>query len=210
MQQSASGQQLPGQSHALAGQKVAVLIESDYFEPEIFYYRQRFAEEGAELHLLTRLWGLPKITFHGHEYQAPLEVTESFEDMSDEALREYSAIIVPSGIVADRLRYTDDITKLPPATDFLRRAFAEPTIIKGIICHGMWLIAPAPELIRGRRVTAHNNLHGDVINMGGVYVDADVVEDDDLITGRAGGQAAHFARAIIDRLAARVPVLAAA
>jgi len=31
----------------------------------------------------------------------------------------------------------------------LKRAFAEPSVIKGIICHGMWLVAPAPELVRG-------------------------------------------------------------
>ena len=55
---------------------------------------------------------------------------------------------------------------LPPATAFLARAFAEPDIIKGIICHGMWLVAPMPELVRGRPVVAHNNLIGDVVNMG--------------------------------------------
>jgi protease I len=69
----------------------------------------------------------------------------------------------------------------------------------------MWLVAPAPELVRGRRVTAHNNLHGDVRNMGAVYVDADVVDDGDLITGRTGAQAADFARTIIDRLVAAAP-----
>ena len=194
----------------LRGRKIGVLIEGDYYEHEIFYYQLRFPEEGAELHFLTRLWGQPQLTFRGHEYQVPMDVNESFEGMSGEALREFSAIIVPSGIVSDRLRYSEDVSQLPPATEFMRRAFAEPTILKGIICHGMWLMAPVPELIRGRRVTAHNNLHGDVINMGAIYVDADVVGDGDLITARNGGQAAHFARAIIDRLAARQPALAAA
>ena len=201
---------VPGQPPALLGQKIAVLMESDFYEPEIFYYQRRFPEEGAELHLLTRLWGQPSLTFTGHEYRAPVQVDASFEDMSDAQLREYSAVIVPSGIVADRLRYTDDVAVLPPATAFLKRAFAEPSIVKGIICHGMWLLAPAPELVRGRRVTAHNNLHGDVVNMGARYVDADVVEDGDLITGRAGGCAAPFARAIIDRLAARSGALVTA
>ena len=134
----------------LRGKKIAVLMESDYYEPEILYYQRRFAEEGAEVHFLTRLWGQTALTFTGHEYKVPFEVTESFEDMDDEALRDYDAVIVPSGMVSDRLRYTDDVTKLPPATEFLQRAFAEPAILKGIICHGMWLVAPAPELVRGR------------------------------------------------------------
>ena len=44
-----------------------------------------------------------------------------------------------------------------------RAAFAEPSVLKGIICHGMWLMAPVPELMKGRRVVVHNNLHGDAL-----------------------------------------------
>lgn len=187
----------------LQGKKVAVLIESDYYEPEIAYYQHRFAEEGIDLHFLTRLWGQPNLTFTGHEYKAPFDCHESFEQLDDAALRSFAAVIVPSGMVADRLRYTEDIDKLPPATAFLKRAFAEQGVLKGIICHGMWLVAPAPELVRGRRVVAHNNLLGDVKNMGAVYVNEDVVIDGDLVTGRAGPVCHLFARAIIDTLAAR-------
>ena len=187
----------------LIGQKVAVLLESDFYEPEIFYYQRRFPEEGAEVHFLTRMWGADSLTFTGHEFRAPFECHETFEGIDDKGLREFSAVIVPSGIVADRLRYTEDPTKLPPATEFLMRAFAEPDILKGIICHGMWLVAPAPELVRGRRVVVHNNLLGDAKNMGAIYVDEDVVVDGDLVTGRTGGQCNAFARTIIDLLAER-------
>jgi len=188
---------------SLEGRKVAVLIEGDYYEPEIFYYQSRFPEEGAEVHFLTRMWGQERLTFKGHEYQIPFEATESFEDMDDDALRSYAAVIVPSGMVSDRLRWTEDVSRLPPATEFLVRAFAQPDVLKGIICHGMWLVAPTPELVRGRRVTAHNNLHGDVVNMGAVYVDEDVVVDGDLVTGRTGHHHPVFARTIIDMIAAK-------
>src|SRR5690349_18234012 len=187
----------------LAGKKIAVLIESDYYEPEIAYYQHRFAEEGADLHLLSRLWGQPFLTFFGHEYKAPLRCQESFEEMSDEQLRSFGAVIVPSGMVADRLRYTEDVTKLPPATEFLQRAFADKSILKGIICHGLWLVASAPELVRGRPVVAHNNLFGDVRNMGAIYTDQDVVVDGDLVTGRSGPLCHLFARKIIDMLSAK-------
>jgi protease I len=187
----------------LQGKKVAILIESDFYEEEIFYYKHRFPEEGVELHFLTRLWDQPALTFRGHEYHIPFECRESFEGMDDAALRSYAAIIVPSAIVADRLRYTEDVNRLPPATALLKRAFAEKSIIKGIICHGMWLVAPAPELVRGRRVVAHNNLYGDVNNMGAIYTDQDVVVDGDLVTARTGGHCHLFARTIIDMLANR-------
>jgi len=120
--------------------------------------------------------------------------------MSDAALRSYACIIVPSGMVADRLRYTEDINKIPPATEFLKRAFAEKAILKGIICHGMWLTAPAPELVKGRRVVVHNNLIGDARAYGAVYVNEDVVVDGDLVTGRSGAHCHLFARKIIEIL----------
>jgi protease I len=187
----------------LKGAKVGVLMESDFYEKEIFYYRMRFPEEGAELHFLSRLWGQERLTFKGHEYQAPFECHESFEGMDDATLRSFSALIVPSAMVSDRLRYTEDVRELPPATTFMKRAFAEKGIVKGIICHGMWLLASTPELVRGRRVVAHNNLIGDVRNMGAVYVDQDVVVDGDLVTARTGDHCNVFARAIIDMLAER-------
>jgi protease I len=185
----------------LKGKKIGILLESDYYEHEIWYYRYRFVEEGADLHFLTRLWGQPYLTFHGHEYKAPIECHESFEDIDDQALDSYAAIIVPSAFVSDRLRFTDDVKKLSPATEFVKRAFAKPHILKGIICHGMWLISSTPELVKGRSVTCHNNLHGDVINMGANYLDQDVVVDGDLVTGRSGGHCHLFARKIIEILA---------
>jgi len=188
---------------SIAGNKIAVLLESDFYEKEIFYYQLRFAEEGATVHFLTRLWGQPRITFHGHEFKVPMDCDESFESMSDDELRSYSAIIVPAGMVADRLRYTEDVRQLPPATAFMKRAFAEEKIIKGIICHGMWLMAPAAEIIKGRKAVVHNNLVGDARCYGLEYVDQDVVVDGDLVTARTGGHCHLFARKIIDILAAR-------
>ena len=185
---------------SLEGKKVAVLMEADYYEPEIWYYQRRFPEEGAEVHFLTRLWGQERLTFAGHEWKVPFEVDRSFEDMDDATLRSYDAVIVPSGMVSDRLRYTEDVAKLPPATEFIQRAFAEPSILKGIICHGMWLVAPVPELVRGRPVVVHNNLHGDAVNMGAIYTDEDVVVDGDLVTARTGGHCHLFAHKIIELL----------
>jgi protease I len=186
----------------LQGKRIGILIESDFYEPEIWYYQHRFAEEGAEVHFLTRLWGQSHIDFKGHEYHISGNFEEkSIEGMSDEEMAEYSAIIVPAGMVADRLRYTEDINNLPPATLFMQRAFANKDIIKGIICHGMWLIAPMPELVKGRKVVVHHNLYGDAKNMGAVYVNEDVVVDDDLVTARTGGHCHFFAKKIIEMIA---------
>ena len=193
----------------LAGTRVAVLIESDYFEPEIHFYERRFAEEGAEVHFLTRLWGQESITFSGHEWQAPFVADRSLENLDDEDLRSYRAVIVPSGMVSDRLRYSENVDLPSPATRFVARAFEEPGIIKGIICHGMWLLSSVPHLVQGRAVTCHNNLVGDVRNMRARYVDEDVVIDGDLVTGRTGQHAHLFAHTIIEMMLAAMPTSAA-
>ena len=187
----------------LENRKIAILIESDFFENEIFYYQLRFAEEGAEVHFLSRLWGNPGITFSGHEFRAPFHCSETFENMSDEELATFDAVIVPSGIVSDRLRYTEDVQRIPPATEFLKRAFAHKNIVKGIICHGLWLVAPAAEIIRGRRLTCHNNLHGDALAYGARFVDQDLVVDGDLVTARTGKHCYLLARQIIEMLVDR-------
>lgn len=180
--------------------KIGVLIESDFYENEIFYYKYRFAEENYELHFLSRLWGQDRLTFYGHEYKVPMECDESFEHISHDELLSYDAFIIPSGMVADRLRYTEDIHQLPPAVVFLKRLFAQKQIIKGIICHGLWLLAPATELIKGRRLVCHNNLLGDAKAYGAIYVNEDVVIDDDLITARSGDYAHLFAKTIITQM----------
>jgi protease I len=187
----------------LSGLKIGILIEGDYYEPEIWYYQHRFAEEGIDLHFLTRMWSQQVLTFKGHEYHIPFECRESFENMSDKDLHGYAAIIVPSGMVSDRLRYTEDVKKIPPATEFLKRAFADKGILKGIICHGMWLVAPATDLVKGRKVVVHNNLIGDAKAYGAIYTDQDVVVDGDLVTARSGGHCHQFARKIIEILSAK-------
>lgn len=182
----------------LKNKKIGILFEGDFYENEIFYYQFRFREEGAELHFLTRLWGCEKIIFYGHEYKVPMDCSESFENMDDKTLKSFSAIIIPAGMVADRLRYTEDINKLPPACEFIKRAFNFKDIIKGIICHGLWLLAPVSEIIKNRKVVVHNNLLGDAKNMGATYVNEDVVVDGDLVTARTGEHCHLFARKIIE------------
>jgi protease I len=180
--------------------KIGILIESDFYENEIFYYQLRFKEEDFEVHFLSRLWGQDGIEFRGHELKAPFYCTESFETLTEDEIETFSAFIVPAGMVSDRLRYTEDVNKIPPASAFLKKIFANTKIIKGIICHGLWLISPVSEVITGRKVTAHNNLIGDVRNYGAVYVDQDVVTDNDLVTARTGGHCSLFAKEIISIL----------
>ncbi|ACZ31875.1 ThiJ/PfpI domain protein [Xylanimonas cellulosilytica DSM 15894] len=181
--------------------KVAVLLENRFLDQEIVYYQHRFAEAGIDVDFLTRLWGQPSLTFTGLELGLKVEVDKSFENLDDDALDEYGAVIVPSGYVADQLLYAEKPGDLSPAAQLVQRLMGRPHILKAAICHSLWLWTPIPQHLNGRRVTCHNNVVGSVTNTGAVYTDQDIVVDGDLVTARTGGMFAGLAKTVIERLA---------
>jgi protease I len=182
----------------LAGRKVGVLMESDFVEDEIAYYRRRFAEEGAEVELYSRLWGQRSLTFTGHDHRAPVTVEADLSELGYDELATLSALVVPSGQVADRLRYSENVERPAPALELMRRAFRLPHLVKAFSCHGLMLMSAAGDLVRDRHLTCHNNLVGDVRNMGAVYLNRDVVVDGDLVTTRTVDECHLLARTVIE------------
>lgn len=182
------------------GKKIGILLENRFIEREVFYYQSYFQTEGWEPVFLTRLWGQPRLTFKGLEYQAEITVDHSFESLSDADLSEYAAVIVPAGYVADYLLYAEKPGEVSPAGKFLERLMSKPEIVKGFICHALWLAGPIKESFAGRRVTCHNNIISHVRNAGMEYADEDVALDGDLITARTGGHHGAFAKAILANL----------
>ena len=62
------------------------------------------------------------------------------------------------------------------------------------------LTSPIKEVVKGRKLVCHNNLHGDAIAYGAEYTDADLVVDGDLVTARTGNHAHLFAAKIIEMI----------
>lgn len=180
--------------------KIGILLENRFIDHEIIYYSKRFEEEGLQTEFLTRLWGQEKLTFKGMELGMEMTVEKSFEDMDEEKLKEYAAVIIPAGYVADMLRYAEKPGDLAPACQFMIRAMKDKSLIKAAICHSLWIFDPIPEVISGRKVTCHNNVIGSVKNTGAIYLDQDIVIDEDLITVRTGDMYSRLARTIINEI----------
>jgi len=53
----------------------------------------------------------------------------------------------------------------------------------GAICHGPWLLISAG-LVRGRKVTGFFSIRDDLVNAGGLYQEAGVVVDGNLVTAQ--------------------------
>lgn len=180
--------------------KIGILIENRFIEKEIFYYLSYFRNEGFEPVLLTRLWGQKQLTFKGLEFQAEVTADHSFEDLDDTALADYAAIIAPAGYVSDYLLYAEKPHEISPACAFISRIMQNPAIVKGFICHSLWIAAPVKDAFAGRTVTCHNNIIAHVENAGMVYTDQDICTDNDLITARTGGDHAALAKTILEKL----------
>jgi predicted ester cyclase len=73
----------------------------------------------------------------------------------------------------------------------MRRAFENKNILKGIICHGMWLMSPIIEVVKGRKAVVHNNLLGDAKNYGLEYINEDVIVDGDKVVIRVELNGVH-------------------
>src|SRR5271167_4539939 len=132
----------------LLGKKIAVLVEHLYIPREIEMYQTRFTELGAEVHLMSRLWNQPTLTFLSDVNYAEdrskktrdlklqtLDVSLDFETVN---LDDYAALIMAANYVSVRLRYFDppagravgpESAREAPAVKFFGRAMRNPRIV---------------------------------------------------------------------------------
>jgi protease I len=192
--------------------RVAVLVETEYIYDEIEYYRRNVPALGGELDILSYLWDAPYRDFVNDIDSPDRPVTDVHRLRVDKCVtrydpNSYDVILCAANYVAVRLREIPPIGNLAsveevgtaPAVDFFARAMENRRIVKGALCHALWLLTPRPDLLRGRRVICHTVVLADVHNAGASYVptDSHVVVDDDLVTGRAFSDVDAYFEAIV-------------
>lgn len=197
----------------LAGKKIAILVETEFIPEEFEAYQQNFPELGATVHLMSRLWGqktqrfISDVDSLGKSVQY-LDVNIDFQNVD---INDYAAVIMAANYTSVRLRYfeppqgqpiTPEQVRTAPAVQFFAKAMANPKIVKGLLCHGLWLLTPMPELLKGRRVICHEVVLADIVNAGAVYVPSptNIVVDGDLVTGRSGHDVHAFIDAIVHQI----------
>ncbi|MBD2344323.1 DJ-1/PfpI family protein [Anabaena subtropica] len=197
---------------SLGGKKIAILVESEFIPEEIEAYQKRFSELKATVHLMSRLWDQPSVRFFSDEDTGntpqTIDVNIDFQNVD---VNDYAAVIMSANYTSVRLRYFEPPTGQPisaeqvctsPAVQFYAQAMANPRIIKGALCHGLWILTPIPELLKGRQVICHEVVLADIINAGAIYTPSPsgVVVDGDLITGRSKHEVEAFIDAITEQI----------
>ena len=165
--------------------RVAVLVEQQYQEMEVWYPIYRLREAGC------------KVTLVGPEAGATYPSKLGYPAKSDKAAKDVSAddfdaLVIPGGFAPDFLRRHEAVIKLV-------RNLAEQGKPIAAICHGPWVLCSTPAL-RGKKATCFFAIKDDVVNAGALYVDAEVIRDGNIITSRKPDDLPAFVVALLQAL----------
>ena len=172
--------------------KIAILIEDQYEDIELWYPYYRLREEGME----TVLVGTGKDEYkskHGYPGKPVLSIKNAKVD-------DFDGVVIPGGYAPDLLRRHKEVI------DFVRNMYNEEKLVAAI-CHAGWVLASAG-ILRGKNATGFFSIKDDMVNAGAKYLDKEVVVDGNIITSRKPDDMPFFCKEIINFLkgsAVRVP-----
>lgn len=170
----------------LQGRRVAILAESDYEDPELWYPYYRMQEAGAEVKVV----GSGSAPVYNSKHGVPIKVDVVADQVN---ARDFDAVIVPGGWAPDRMR------RYPAMLKLVREADQEGKVV-GAICHAGWVLSSAG-IVKGRTVTSVPAIKDDLINAGANWVDQEVVRDGRLVTSRTPPDLPAFCRTLIEAMA---------
>ncbi len=164
--------------------KVALLVENDYQDQEVWVPLYRLREEGYE----TIIVG-PAAAEYKSKYGYPIRAQVAAGDLKSEDLL---GVVIPGGWAPDRLRQHPAVLKL------VKDLFDRKRLVASI-CHGGWVLSSAG-VAKGRTLTAYQAIRDDLVHAGAVFVDQEVVRDGNLITSRKPDDLPAFCREILRAL----------
>lgn len=166
----------------LKGKAVAILVEDLYQELEVWYPLLRLKEAGANVTVV----GSGSAKQHQSKLGYPVEVDKFAHEVKAEA---FDAVVIPGGYAPDLMRRYHAMVSL------VRDAFQAGKVVAAI-CHGGWMLASA-DILKGKTVTAFFAIKDDLVNAGAVFVDKEVVVDENLITSRKPEDLPAFCHALL-------------
>ena len=164
---------------------ILAFVGDIYEDLELWYPKIRLEEAGY----VTKLAAEEMRTFSGkHGYPAKADML-----IADARSSDFAGLLLPGGFMPDRVRRN-------PKAQALTREFLEQNKPVAYICHGGW-IAISAKVVKGKKVTGSLGIKDDLENAGGIWVDAPVVIDGNLISSRTPVDLAPFSKAFVDALA---------
>lgn len=170
----------------LKGKRIAVLVEQQYQEMEVWYPVYRLREAGCT------------VTLVGPEAEKTYPSKLGYPAKSDKAAKDVSAndfdgVVIPGGFAPDYIRRSKEMLQLV-------QKLADQGKVIASICHGPWVLC-STSVLKGKKATCFFAIKDDVTNAGATYTDAEVVVDGKLITSRKPDDLPAFMIAMMKALA---------
>jgi protease I len=165
--------------------KIAILVEKDYQDMEVWYPYLRLLEAGYEVVTI----GTTQTSYKG-KYGYPIECATTIEKAD---AKDFDAVVIPGGWAPDFLRLS------PKVLQFVSDLDAEGKLVAAI-CHAGWVLVSAG-ILDGRRATSYIAIRDDMVNAGAKWEDSETVVDRNLITARTPNDLPAFLKAVLKFLA---------
>jgi len=169
----------------LTNKRIAILIDEQYQELEVWYPYYRLLEEGVKVSLIAAQAGRTYHSKLGYPCTSHMEA-------ADVKAGDFDAVVIPGGWAPDYMRRDETMIR------FIREA-ADSGIILAAICHGGWMLC-STNALKGKKATSFMAIRHDMENAGAQWVDEQVVVDGNIITARKPDDLPAFCKAIIDAL----------
>lgn len=170
----------------LNNSRVAILVDQQYQEMEVWYPLYRLREAGAAVVTVGAVGG----SVYPSKLGYPCKADVSWEEIHAD---EFDGVIAPGGFAPDFIR------RHIAAIHFVRDLNARGKLVAAI-CHGPWVLCSA-NVLRGKRATSFFAIQDDVANAGALWEDSEVVRDGNLVTSRKPDDLPAFCMACIEVLA---------
>ena len=172
----------------LKNMRVAMLVEQQYQEMEIWYPLYRLREAGAKVVTVGPVAGSVYPSKMGYPCKADISWDEA-------KAADFDGVIAPGGFAPDFIR------RHVNAISFVKD-FAKAGKLVAAICHGPWVLCSA-DVLRGKKATSFFAIKDDVVNAGAIWEDSEVVRDGNLVTSRKPDDLPAFTVACIDVLSGK-------
>ncbi len=120
------------------------------------------------------------------------------ELVTDCTAEDFDAVLIPGGTSPDRIRTDREVQRFVREFDALKKPMFS-------IGHGAQVLISS-QIVRGRQVTGVHSIADDIRNAGGLYRDQPTVTDSNWVSTRGSEDLLQFNRAMLEKLAAAIPV----
>lgn len=166
--------------------RIAMPVAADFEDSEFSVPYDRLRKAGHEVVIVGMQEGAE---VRGKRGKSTAKIETTAERLRED---EFDALVIAGGYSPDKLRLD------PHVVDFVRR-FTKSGRPVAAICHAASLLVEAG-VVEHRTLTSWPSVRKDVENAGGIWVDSEVVEDENLITSRKPDDLEAFCNAIEARI----------